>query len=203
MQVRAGLTSRRDGYTEFARRGSAVLDVVYADGDASLPRQMEAGATQGVPLLQAMVAAEIADLMDDAPTDAAMALAAGPLSDAAYDALVKAVAPDSPTGRALAKIGARNSRADQERIQRMHDDAWGLGATCESAEKGAGADPTKGSDAVEAVRVELAKMTGQRRTAEDADRRGAAADRGTREDGGRSTRAAPSRGPRGHEGQRG
>lgn len=162
MQVRAGLTSRRDGYTEFARRGSAVLDVVYADGDASLPRQMEAGATQGVPLLQALVAAEIADLMDDAPTDAAMALAAGPLSDAAYDALVKAVAPDSPTGRALAKIGARNSRADQERIQRMHDDAWDLGATCESAERGAGADPTKGSDAVEAVRVELAKMTGQR-----------------------------------------
>lgn len=90
--------------------------MVYADGDASLPRQMEAGATQGVPLLQALVAAEIADLMDDAPTDAAMALAAGPLSDAAYDALVKAVAPDSPAGRALAKIGARNSRAHQERI---------------------------------------------------------------------------------------
>ncbi|ONF49082.1 hypothetical protein [Methylobacterium radiotolerans] len=76
--------------------GSAVFDVVYADGDASLPRQMKAGATQGVSLLQAMVAAERADLMDDAPTDEAIALAAGPLSDAAYDALVKAVAPESP-----------------------------------------------------------------------------------------------------------
>lgn len=142
--------------------GSAVFDVVYADGDAALPRQMKAWATQGVALLQAMVAAEMADLMDDAPTDAAMALAAGPLSDAAYDALVKAVASDSPAGRALAKVGARNSRADQERIQRMHDDACGLGATCTSAEKGAGADLTKGGDAIEAVRAELAKMTGQR-----------------------------------------
>jgi hypothetical protein len=44
----------------------------------------------------------------------------------------------------------------------MHDDACGLGATSESAEKAAGADLTKGGDAVEAVRVELAKMTGQR-----------------------------------------
>ncbi|SDA33530.1 hypothetical protein SAMN02799622_05547 [Methylobacterium sp. UNC378MF] len=142
--------------------GSAVFDVVYANGDAALPRQMKAWATQGVALLQAMVAAEMADLMDDAPTDTAMALAAGPLSDAAYDALVKAVAPDSPAGRALAKVGARNSRADQERIQRMHDDACGLGATCASAEKAAGADLTKGGDAIEAVRAELAKMTGQR-----------------------------------------
>ncbi|MET3482366.1 hypothetical protein [Methylobacterium sp. 1973] len=142
--------------------GSAVFDVVYADGDAALPRQMKAWATQGVTLLQAMVAAEMSDLMDDAPTDAAMALAAGPLSDAAYAALVKAVAADSPAGQALAKAGARNSRADQERIQRMHDDACGLGATCESAEKAAGIDLTKGSDAIEAVRAELAKMTGQR-----------------------------------------
>jgi hypothetical protein len=47
--------------------GSAVFDVVYADGDASLPRQMKAWATQGVSLLQAMVAAERADLMEDAP----------------------------------------------------------------------------------------------------------------------------------------
>lgn len=142
--------------------GSAVFDVVYADGDAALPRQMKAWATQGVSLLQAMVAAEMADLMDEAPTEEAMALAAGPLSDAAYDALVKAVAADSPAGRALAKVGARNSRADQERIQRMHDDACGLGATCGQAEKAAGGDLAKGSDAIEAVRAELAKMTGQR-----------------------------------------
>lgn len=139
-----------------------VFDVVYADGDAALPRQMKAWATPGVALLQAMVAAEMADLMDDAPADAAMALAASPLSDVAYDALVNAVVADSPAGRALAKIGGRNSRADQERIQRMHDDACSLGATCESAEKAAGADLTKGGDAIEAVRAELAKMTGQR-----------------------------------------
>ncbi|PJI55029.1 hypothetical protein CTI14_08670, partial [Methylobacterium radiotolerans] len=80
--------------------GSAAFDAVYADGDASLPRQMKAWATQGVSLLQAMVAAEMADLMDDAPTDEAMALAASPLSDVAYGALVKAVAADSrPGGR--------------------------------------------------------------------------------------------------------
>lgn len=143
--------------------GSAVFDVVYADGDAALPRQMKAWATQGVSLLQAMVAAEMADLMDEAPTDEAMALAAGPLSDAAYDALVKAVAADSPAGQALAKVGARNSQADQERIQRMHDDACGLGAICAGeAGKAAGGDLAKGSDAIEAVRAELARMTGQR-----------------------------------------
>ncbi len=44
----------------------------------------------------------------------------------------------------------------------MHDDACSLGATCESAEKATCADLTKGGDAIEAVRVELAKMTGQR-----------------------------------------
>ncbi len=101
--------------------GSAVFDVVYADGDAALPRQMKAWATQGVSLLQAMVAAEMADLMDDAPTDEAMALAAGPLSDAAYDALVTAVAPDSPAGQALAKAGratAGPTRADSAHARR-------------------------------------------------------------------------------------
>ncbi|MCB4802659.1 hypothetical protein QO001_002211 [Methylobacterium brachiatum] len=143
--------------------GSAVFDVVYADGDAALPRQMKAWALQGVTLLQTMVAAEMADLMDDAPTDEAMALAAGPLSDAAYDALVKAIPADDPGGRALAKVGARNSQADRERIQRMHDDACGLGATCGGeARKAAGGDLIKGGDAIEAVRAELAKMTGQR-----------------------------------------
>lgn len=142
--------------------GSAVFDAVYADGDAALPRQMQAWATQGVSLLQAMVATEMADLMGDAPSDAAMALAAGPLSDVAYDALVKAVAADSPAGQALAKVGARNSRADRERIQRMHDDACSLRATCGQAEKVAGGDLAKGGDAIEAVRAELTKMTGQR-----------------------------------------
>ncbi|MDH2310350.1 hypothetical protein [Methylobacterium brachiatum] len=143
--------------------GSAVFDVVYSDGDAALPRQMKAWALQGVTLLQAMVAAEMADLMDDAPTDEAMALAAGPLSDATYDALVKVIAADTPGGQALAKVGARNSRADRERIQRMHDDACGLGATCGGeAGKASGGDLAKGGDAIEAVRAELAKMTGQR-----------------------------------------
>lgn len=143
--------------------GSAVLDVVYADGDAALPRQMKAWATEGVSLLQAMVAAEMADLLDAAPSEEAMALATGLLSDAAYDALVKAIAADSPAGQALAKVGARNSRADRERIQRMHDDACGLGATCGGeAGKAAGGELAKGGDAIEAVRAELAKMTGQR-----------------------------------------
>ncbi len=44
----------------------------------------------------------------------------------------------------------------------MHDDACSLGATCESAEKAAGAVLIKGGAAIEAVRAELAKMTGQR-----------------------------------------
>jgi hypothetical protein len=54
-----------------------------------------------------MVAAGMADLMDDAPTEQAMALAAGPLSDAAYDALVKAVPADSTAGQAPAKVRGR------------------------------------------------------------------------------------------------
>jgi hypothetical protein len=109
-----------------------------------------------------MVAAGMADLMDDAPNEEAMALAAGPLSDAAYDALVKAVPADSTAGHAPAKVRGRNSRADRERIQRMHDDARSLGATCGETEKGAGGDRAKGRDAIEAVRAERAKMTGQR-----------------------------------------
>ncbi len=44
----------------------------------------------------------------------------------------------------------------------MHDDACSLGATCGSAEKSAESDLTKGGDAIDAVRAELAKITGQR-----------------------------------------
>lgn len=141
---------------------SAVFDVIYTDGDAALPGQMKAWAAQGVSLLQGMVAAEMADLMEDKPDEAAMALAAGPLSDDAFGALVKAIAPETAGGAALAKVGARNSKADQDRVQRMHDDACGLGATCGEAEKTAGGDLAKVTESLDASTAALAKVTGER-----------------------------------------
>lgn len=141
---------------------AAAFDVVYQGDDPALPGRMKAWAGQGIALLQAMVTAEMADLMGDAPSDAALALAAAPLSDEAFGALLKAVPPDSEGGQALTKIGARNSRADRERIQRMHDDARGLGAICGGADKAADGDLAKVTAALDASTQALATATGER-----------------------------------------
>ena len=112
-------------------------------------------------LLAAMVQEEMDDLSEGVE-DSAMALAAGKLPDDAWGALRKAVGPDTAGGKALAKVGARNSRSDAEKIQNVHDHAVALGATC-GAEKATGAGAlAKGADIVEAVRAELAKVTGER-----------------------------------------
>jgi hypothetical protein len=44
----------------------------------------------------------------------------------------------------MAKIGARNSKADLERLQQMHDTAVALGATCPAGVEGGGGDAEDG-----------------------------------------------------------
>ncbi|MGF3025556.1 hypothetical protein ACQVP2_22360 [Methylobacterium aquaticum] len=139
---------------------SFAVDAAYSGEGSTLAAQARAWARQGMTLLAAMVQEEMDDLSEGVE-DSAMALAAGRLSDDAWGALRKAVGPGTAGGRALAKVGARNSRSDLERIQGVHDHAVALGATCGAA-KGAGGDLAKGADALEAIRADLAKALGER-----------------------------------------
>ena len=61
------------------------------------------------------------------------------------------------TANAVEKYGARNSKADQERIQRMHDTAVELGAECGH---GDAEEPSDASDDTGAVDPEKASVTG-------------------------------------------
>ncbi|WP_205825129.1 hypothetical protein [Methylobacterium terricola] len=139
---------------------SFAFDAAYSGEPSTLAVQAKAWARQGMTLLASMVKEEMDDLSDGVE-GAAMALAAGKLSDDAWGALRKAVPAESAGGKALAKVGARNSKSDAEKIQGVHDHAVALGATC-GAEKVAGGDLAKGADIVEVVRAELAKVTGER-----------------------------------------
>ncbi|UHC16058.1 hypothetical protein LRS73_26865 [Methylobacterium currus] len=142
-------------------QSSFAFDAAYAGAQTDVPARIRAWASQGLSLLVAIVQSEMDDLAGSAD-DATMALAAGRLSDDAWGALRKAVPADSPGGRALAKVGARNSRSDLEKIQGVHDHAVALGATC-GAGKAAGGDAlAKGAELVEVVRAELTKVTGER-----------------------------------------
>lgn len=139
---------------------SFAFDAVYSGEGSTLAGQARAWARQGMSLLAAMVQEEMDDLSEGVE-DSAMALAAGKLPDDAWGALRKAVGPETAGGKALAKVGARNSRSDLERIQGVHDHAVALGATCEAA-KAAGGNLAKGADALEAIRADLAKALGER-----------------------------------------
>lgn len=142
-------------------QSSFAFDAAYAGAQTDVPARIKAWASQGLSLLVAIVQSEMDDLAGSAD-DATMALAAGCLSDDAWGALRKAVPADSAGGRALTKVGARNSKSDAEKIQGVHDHAVALGATC-GAEKAAGGDAlAKGAEIVEVVRAELAKVTGER-----------------------------------------
>ncbi|MET7242490.1 hypothetical protein ABZT49_03920 [Methylobacterium sp. EM32] len=142
-------------------QSSFAFDAAYAGAQTDVPARIRAWAAQGLSLLVAIVQSEMDDLAGGTD-DATMALAAGRLSDEAWGALRKAVPAASAGGRALAKVGARNSRSDLDKIQGVHDHAVALGATCGAAKAAGGDALAKGADLVEVVRAELAKVAGER-----------------------------------------
>lgn len=132
---------------------SAAWESAYEGDGSALPGKLKAWLVQGGTLLQDMVAEEMAEVSEGE----ALEMAAGRLSPDAIGALAKAIGPDHAAAGTLAKAGARNSKADQSKIQAMHDHAVDLGATCSS-----GAAKAAGGGDLAKVTEALGAMTGER-----------------------------------------
>ncbi|MET4238615.1 hypothetical protein [Bradyrhizobium sp. RT10b] len=129
------------------------------EGDAStVPDQIKAAIATLSQALRDMAVEETSELFDpenanDALLISVMELSAGMPKDH-MDALIKMATADTTLEKCrdnLAKAGARNSQADQKRIQAAHDAIVAAGASCET-EKAAGGDLAKAAD-------ELSKAT--------------------------------------------
>ena len=141
---------------------SAEWDAVFGHADADdadLAAKMKVWVADGCSMLVAIVQSEADDLDPDTDDGAAMAMAAGArLKPGAFAALGKASADVPKLAKVLAaieKAGARNSKADQDKIQAMHDHAMDLGATCDKGNCGDDASKAAGGDMTKA----LAEMT--------------------------------------------
>lgn len=146
------------------------------DADSELPAKAKASLETLCDLLTTMVNEETAELLqgqdDDALYDPLVVdyvvcdygyWCAGPKD--ALDALVKTLKKGDVRARVkkvLAKVGARNSKADLDKIQAVHDHAVDLGATCDADNCGDDAD--KGAKAGDLAKAlgELTKITAER-----------------------------------------
>ena len=131
-------------------QSAAYQAILSDDGDPEFAAKMKAWVGEGCSLLVALVQSEADDLDPDTDDGAAMAMAAGAtLKPGDLAALGKAAADVPKLAKALdalTKAGARNSKADADKIQSMHDHACDLGATCKGDDAGkaaGGADLTK------------------------------------------------------------
>ena len=122
---------------------------------------IKAWVMSGCALLVTMIQEEANEIMPDLVDDddyAALAMAAGKMKAGTVAALGKAfldIEPMKKAGETLTKAGARNSKADQDKIQAMHDHAMDLGATCDKGNCGDDASKAAGGDLAKA----LAEMT--------------------------------------------
>lgn len=107
--------------------------------DSTMPAQLRAWLAQGASILRAMVTEETGELTE---------------TDKAAKADILKMKNGGAFIKAVEKAGARNSKADQDRIQAIHDHAADLGATCaadDDDEKAAKADFTKAAGFTEAI----------------------------------------------------
>ena len=118
---------------------------------------IKAWVMSGCALLVTMIQEEANEIMPDLVDDddyAVLAMAAGKMKPSTAVSLGKAfldIEPTKKAGEALAKAGARNSKADQDKIQAMHDHAMDLGATCDKGNCGDDASKAAGGDLTKAL----------------------------------------------------
>ena len=132
---------------------SAEYQAILSDnGNPDYAAKMKAWVGEGCSLLVALVQSEVDDLGE---ADEAMAMSAG--ASLSMSVLEKIAADVPRLGRLIPvlKAGARNSKADQDKIQAMHDHAMDLGATCDKGNCGDDTSKAAGSDLSKA----LAEMT--------------------------------------------
>lgn len=98
----------------------------WEEDGSTVPEQLRAWLVQGVAIFHNVVAEETAELVAQG-------------ADSADDGGIVELADASAD---IEKAGARNSKADQEKIQTMHDHSVSLGASC-GAEKAAAPDDLK------------------------------------------------------------
>ena len=155
----------------------AINERAYEGDDSTVPDDLCHLLRSAGEILVRWASEEIAELMPDGAAPApevadAMALAAG-LNEAQAEALHKlsercgapfAVlaafrAPDEPIEKLFAsfeKKGARNSKADQDKIQAIHDHSMSLGAGC--SKDNCGKDGASGDDLAKALQTENATL---------------------------------------------
>ena len=124
---------------EIDRLCSAAAAEAASEGDDSpMPARLRAWLDAGAKLLRAMVAEETGEL--SAPDD----------DEEVDDGVMAPVQPALPSDKSavldtaldlLAKVGARHSKADLERVQKLHYTSVELGADCPAAKRAAVADP--------------------------------------------------------------
>jgi len=133
-----------------ALQSAGALDA-DADGDGSDAPDVRGLIAQAAALLGAMTNEETPDSDDDA-TSAAL-----PMQMSAHNRRV-----GRRGGAALSKVGARNSEADQNRVQKLHDTAVELGAACGGAQKfAAGVGLEKKFDALAATLADVLQRVKQ------------------------------------------
>lgn len=124
--------------------------LVEADGSI-VPDQLKASIASLCAVLRTLVQEETAELVGDGAAVDTFEMAAGLVPHGHIDQLV-AFAAGTPAMKAasdiLAKVGARHSKADNERIAKAHDLLVDLGAKC-----GGAGDSAKVADATELSKV--------------------------------------------------
>lgn len=130
-------------------KSSAQWEAEYENDNSPIPAQLKAAVNNLSEILVAMVKEETSELT-----------AGDKVGDVVEASADDSLAMADKTGD-LAKAGSRNSKADQEKIQSMHDMAVGLGAACGAAEKH---DHTEDLKKVADLEDSLQKMTAERDT---------------------------------------
>lgn len=111
-----------------------------AEGDSSpIPAQLAASVNALGATLVAMASEEVAELLAGLPADAALISPDVISDDVEYaEKIVDLIKADADM---IEKVGKRNSKADSEKLQAMHDATVTLGAACAApAEKAESAD---------------------------------------------------------------
>jgi hypothetical protein len=135
---------------QYLQQGSASEEAREGD-DSTMPADLMAWMKQGGELLTAMVTEEVSEMVDDEGLVCVPDVYYCEWA-AAVDGLEKAAAAQPDRKDFLQKVGARNSKADQNRIQAAHDLLAEMGADCDP-------DNTPDDDANKAAHASLQKLT--------------------------------------------
>jgi hypothetical protein len=101
-------------------QNASKLEEMVEQDDSGVPDKLRDLVARASAVLRTMVSEETGELAAVGCSQAPMTMFAAPLKTA------------SLKGASLSKVGARNSEADQESIQQVHDTSVELGAACET-----------------------------------------------------------------------